>query len=287
MRNPTMVIFFALLAGCSSPQKVYLPVDRSNSINLRLWEGPPGCPGSSGLQAADAFTASLVVSKIVGYVVELADKKLQDELKLYTAVYSSAASGPLYAIATDLRLKSNCFEFSRSANGVSAMTLTGELSLEQFGGKHRSGEDSVASGRQNGALRLVVRPLKLSYGSSAVKTTGEIGVIIKAELSTIWREANRGYKQESEPVTLIEQKIAPDGVLKNINIGPSPEHSIPLAPWSSYPGQQYGGNWTTLTITVAEAGNKPWLLENGTRLFHDNKEKVSGQVSEALAKLLQ
>lgn len=269
-KNAFLLMTVLGCSGCTT-HKAFIPLDVSEKNSLTLYRGSGDCVEDSRDLTETILT--LAITKLTGYVVDQIDKRLQDEVALYTAVYgssfeASSQNTSFYEVGADsLQMKVNCMKFTRRTGGEVAMEVIAGLKIEDE--------------------TLILSPRTLVYNKTAAKSANVVGSVIKVKFSTTWREENRGmHEDESGAITLLAEKVdlskGPKAFdYRNQNIA----RSVPLPPWSRFDKIAYGKNRVLVTFTVAEAGNQPWLLENGAKLFHDNKEKLATQLSEAALKL--
>lgn len=234
-----------------------------------------------GLQpkaAVEAMVLGYLIDKGVSFLVDRADKALQDEIAKYTAAYEASATLNFYEGGGSLTLANKCLRVTRISDDDKKLVLM----------------DYLAGFELDRNERLRIRPLRLYYAHPAVKTdaSGKYGISAKLKLHITWRQDNRSLVQSDYPdIALLSEKI----VFKDkayfyksyydpLKPEESPSVLAPLPPWSVYGVTQYGGNLTAATVSVAEAGHVPKLLEKAAELFADKKDKIEEQVKDALNK---
>lgn len=295
-----------LLAGCATTGPYYVPAKEAN-VSLSLFGAAQASEsidptGTKGLSLKDeeahekqvvqwcggnpdgvapALGAGVVlwlVDQGLSYFVNEVDDALQREVALYTASFKGDAAKWFYVRDTaQLTLQSNCFRLTRQYDAGNnrkaiAMDLIGRMEIT---------DNAV----------LVVRPLRLFYSKAAAATdqSGQLGVAVSVKMNSIWRDTTRGKAEEAVVnLDLLTEKVTLKSDGKYFYALYPPGNSNPsyaaLPPWSAGTGNY--ASWTTTTVTVAEAGNVPWLLKNAAKLFHDNKDTVTQKLQDAAKKVI-
>ncbi|WP_173980672.1 hypothetical protein [Magnetospirillum sp. UT-4] len=229
------------------------------------------CKAPGATPAAVAGLITVGAERALAYLVDQADKALQAEMAKYTATYSASSAFQLYDKAPSL--KAQCFRMVRTAKvdgkDIVALDFVGVLELK--------GDKNV----------LTARPLRLYSEAAAAKTdaSGKVGIALSLRLDSYWREAQGGnLKAPAWSGTVLSESLEYKGVpyvYKSYSQETKPGTIGALPPWSPE-----GRNWTVATLTVAETGNPPWLLENLAKLFHDKKDDIKTKLTEAATAVL-
>lgn len=251
------------------------------------------CPARAGKVDTEALGAILVwlAGQGISYVIGKIDDRLQDELKKYTATFEGSASQQFYVDQPQPILAFPCFRMARSyvakagnedKTRVVAMDFIGKMEVE-------------------GNRRLKITPLRLYVAETAAETKkgGAVGISVGVKTDSIWRDISRGRQEAGTvDVKVLTEKVVPErgvfyqayalpraGAMSGKGIAPAV--IAPLPPWSYYSGAPQPDGQTTLTVSVAEAGEIPWLLEKAANLFHDNKDKIVDQLKDAAKKAIE
>lgn len=264
------------------------------------------CGGAVKSAALVGTALTFLIGKGVAFLVDQADKALQAEIAKYAAAYQAGADVQLYASGDKLALRHNCLRVTRMSVIDPAekaknpppkpgllMDFVARIELDP---SHT--EQTVPS-------VLKITPLRLYYATPAVKSDdGKYGVTAALDMEVFWRQDNRGFRQSDYPqIALLSETVdfnkkkdeteAARWRYKSFIHGddgkPTPAKDwpyriAPLPAWTSYGAVDYGGNFVRAKVSVAEAGNVPWLLEKSAELFSDNKDSIEEKLREAIIK---
>ena len=265
------------------------------------------CGGAKSALVGTALT--FVIGKGVTFLVDQADKALQAEIAKYTAAYQASADVELYAASGDrLTLQHNCLRVTRmSVVDSTEKTKNPALKSELLMDLVAKIELHPAHTNNSFPSALRITPLRLYYATPAVKSgDNKYGVTAALDMEIFWRQDNRGFRQSDYPqVALLSETVDlnPDkkkgeteiakwryksfihgSDRKPIAAKDWPYRIAPLPAWTSYGAVDYGGNFVRAKVSVAEAGNVPWLLEKSAELVSDNKDSIEEKLREAIIK---
>ncbi len=223
-----------------------------------------------------ATVAGYVIGEAIDFFVREIENSLKKELEKYTATYGAASVFDFYdaqrsRVSGEPTLQFSCFRLTRRI---------GQKVAFDFVGGFRILNQEVLELRP---LRLyVAEPDAESIEDNGKKKYG-LSVVLKAD--AIWRQDNSGRsaKDVLNHTVLKESFSLPDdegnaSFYRSYVGDRSKRIKAPLVPWSAYGENEYGGNSTSMRVSVAEVGNAPWLLEKGLALF----KGVSGDISKQL-----
>lgn len=239
------------------------------------------------VSALAATAAGYVAKPLIRWFVGKVDDKLQESVRKYTATYHGTADFQLY-VRSDHgpRLAHSCLRFTR---------------LVERGGQERVAFDLLAQVRIVDREVLKIRPLRLFVGEVAAKTERDfLGIAVSLKADAVWREGEESRRLEkalqidellARRVEVGNGKLPLYGTYWNAKPELDAIHwasfaSQPLPPWSRYDDVRYGGSHLALDVSVAEAGNVPWLLENAAKLFHAKRDDIVSLLEKAAEKAL-
>jgi hypothetical protein len=260
-------------------------------LESQSWAKAKPEPVEVELEAVPALViaaAGYVVKPLIRWFVGKVDKKLQEELEEYTAVYRGAADFQLYRRGSQgPRLAHTCFRLSR---------------LVERDGSEVVAFDLLAQLRIIDREVLKIRPLRLFVGETVAKTKDDyLGIAVSLKADAVWREDRETHRRAGALtveelltrrvetgsgklplyVTFWSDKSEQDDILW------SSFPSQPLPPWSRYDGVSYGGSHLALDIAVAEVGNVPWLLEKVADLVHAKRDDIVSLLEKAAERALE
>lgn len=287
-----------ILGACASGGGTYVPPkDVSTRLTL-VGKGTALPPGLTAEQAKDeaavqkecggpppasamAFSPfDWLIDRGLSYLVDAVDHRLQNELKTYTATFS--AEKQITNFYSEIpTLTYPCFQVTARYK-KDPKDETEQVAMDFIG--KMTNDDNV----------LKVTPLRLYYAASQAKTDGSqiVGVSIGLKMDNHWREVNRGESR----MGVFDQSILAEKVdfkaghfyrsyLKADAVDATRTKIGALPAVTVKKGGELGGNFLVATVTVAEVGKVPWLLEKGAGLFNDKKDDVKAKLKEAVDKI--
>jgi len=139
-----------------------------------------------------------------------------------------------------------------------------------------------------------VRPLRLYFNRGHYRKAENedvVGIVINVKLDALWMQGNYGDQK-----TLLSSRLLVDKIDLSQNRQAHYYLNNDQAAWSKLPyhpsvpfsvdtqHRRIAGELTALTITVAEAGKVPLWLKQLADAFHDNKDKLSANIKDAIEK---
>jgi hypothetical protein len=220
---------------------------------------------------------AFLIGPAIDFVLERVDKALQSELQEYVAAYSGSVDEKFYKSteANGLLTAWTCFRFSRAVGPTEqetvVMDLIGQIMLTD----------------EKDALKI--RPLRLYFEQGKAKGK-QIGVTLSMKAESVWRQDNRGLSEKVFDYHFLSDKVdITNGrpVVKYYLDSEWESHPrLRLIPWSTNQTGKMRGGDVTLTVTVAEVGAPPKLLEYAAKLFTKNKGDLAEMMKESATKLL-
>lgn len=213
----------------------------------------------------------------IDFILDGIDKALEAELKAYIAAYSGSTDGKFYkSTKTDGPVAAwTCFRFSRADGPKDQEKVVLDL----------IGQIDVTTEKD----ALKVRPLRLYFADGKAKGN-QFGVTISMKADSVWRQQNRGQSEKIFDHIFLTEKVDIS------NGGPAVKYyldrewddhpRLPLIPWSTNKKGAGKGGDVTLTVTVAEVGTPPKLLELAANVFTKNKGDLAKLMKESAEKLL-
>lgn len=234
------------------------------------------CKGPEKVPEFAFIPLTFLIGPAIDFVLDYVDKTLEERLKDYIAAYSGSLDANFYQSAGPDGPSTawTCFRFSRAikqgGKDKIVMDLLGQIVLTE----------------EKDAIK--VRPLRL-YIVQAKAKGDQIGISFSLKAEAVWRQFNRGvsekifeYKVLSEKADISSGKPV---VMYYMDSDWDSHPRLPLIPWSTNrEGSLKGGN-VTLTMTAAEVGMPPKLLEYATKLFTKNKGDLAQLMKDSAQKL--
>jgi len=220
---------------------------------------------------------TFLIGPAIDFVLDSIDKALEAELKEYIGAYSSSEDGKFYkSTKADGPVAAwTCFRFSRAVGPKDQEKVV----LDLIG--------QVAITTEKDALK--VRPLRLYFAQAKAKGD-QIGVTISLKADSVWRQHNRGQSEKIFDYIFLTEKVdisnGRPAVKYYIDREWDDHARLPLIPWSTNQEGNMKGGDVTLTVTVAEVGTPPKLLEHAAKLFTKNKGDLAKLMKESVEKLL-
>ncbi len=205
------------------------------------------------------------------------ERRFAEELKKYVAAYSASTNLDFYAPAPQAapELAWTCFRVTRAivsgSDRTVVMDLIGQLWLSP---------DKDA---------LKIRPLRVYYAKAKAKGD-RVGISVSVNAQAIWRDHNVGKNEKIFEYTLLSEKFDMTSSADDLIFYPTESwHSrpfLPLIPWSTNRDISLGGGHVMFTLTVAEIGAPPKILEAAADLFRAKKGELAKLMNNAANELL-
>jgi hypothetical protein len=268
------------------------PIDRNSAEELSLQKSC-GISGLAPMPPAMKMLNNQLLLWVAGVVLEWGldeiDQALAEELKKYVAAYKAPTidtafyQPPASGTASDIGLAlppfaQHCFRFLKVGSEVDAATGA----VRQV----RTLDLVVQLVPSERAEYMEIRPLRLFYAAPAfsakIDNGKEIGVIVDAKIDAWWRQDNRSEYKTLFAGTILQKQVKAGA--PPIIYDPAPPSRAQIVPISSVRGRQVGTTMVALTVSGTEAATPPKWLEKLSKLFHDNKGKLSDAVKKAMEK---
>jgi hypothetical protein len=238
---------------------------------------------------------SLVFGQLAHALVGKIDSSLQAELQKYATVYDATTDIQAYDGDGDhLRLRFTCFRFSR-----------GDQEQNKPDGKKVVHLDLIAQVRLSPTGdRIQVRPLRLFFDKADVTSAeGSYKLAFSLKSESTWRTKNQGQQAVTfdkvilKDETPFDVKKLPDVKSATVkyylnaitDADPAKEAktwtTLPIIPFSD-PGGPAGKPFgsSTMTMSVAENGAPPALLEKFAKAFSGSKDGLEKLLSSTADK---
>lgn len=219
---------------------------------------------------------TFLVGPAIDFVLDQIDKALQAELQQYIAAYSGTLDEKFYKSTSSRGPVAawTCFRFSRAIGtddqGKVVMDLIGQFVLTD----------------EKDALKI--RPLRLYFAQAKAKGD-QIGITLSLKAESVWRQHNIGQSEKVFEHNLLSEKVDISSGQPVVKYYLDNEWSsyprLPLIPWSTNLDESMKGGTVTLTVTVAEVGAPPKLLEYAAKLFTKNKGDIAQLMKDSTKKL--
>jgi hypothetical protein len=233
-----------------------------------------------GEESFTATVAGLLVAPAIKGFLNLIEARLTKEQEKYIKKYRGGKETLKFysQVGNSLKLNYPCFRFVRKYGKDDkeiAMDLIGQFKIFN-----------------NDILKI--RPLRLYYVKPMAKGK-EIGLAISLKANSAWKQQNEGKREDIFNQILISDKrrIEKDANnnLSYYSFEKNKKNEIVISEdWSSFPFQKLipwstnrtkeGGN-VTMTLTVAEVGKMPKILEYSAKIITKNKDKLGELLIEA------
>lgn len=279
----------------------------------------PPRPSEAGWRSLDPVTGAVavfVVSKAIDVGLSAASKALEKHLAEYTGVttgglrFGPPATQSFYKSVAPPALGWKCVRFTRMES------VKGDKKAKQLAAEAIVKFDVTPAGDA-----LLITPLRLYFDKPLARTgysgKSEFGVALGVAFDATWRAAANGEGKSTKvwSATALSQKIVginypderqeagwvgkvlPSPVRNrfhyyNVPAGPgrqvySPENPpvlVPLVPWSVGRAGPFGNG--QLTLTLAEVGDPPAVLEFFSDTLKNNQKDIGDALKDAAKKAL-
>lgn len=220
---------------------------------------------------------TFLIGPAIDFALDRIDKALEEELQKYIAAYSGSVSEKFYkSTNSDGPTASwTCFRFSRAVGLKNqekvVLDLIGQISLT------------------NEKDALKVRPLRLYFAQAKAKGE-QIGITLSLKAESVWRQHNKGQSETTFEDTFLSQKIdishGRPVVVYYLDKEWTSYPRLPLIPWSTNQEGQMKAGEVTFTVTAAEVGAPPKLLEHAVKLFTKNKGELATMMKDSAKKII-
>jgi hypothetical protein len=267
-------------------------IDRDSADELRLQDAcgiSKLAPMPPAMKALNNQILLWIVGLVLQWGLDEIDQALAEELKKYvaayqaptidTSFYKSLIPGTTPEIGLALPpIAQSCFRFLKV--GSEANAGTGDVR------QVRTLDLVVQLVPSEKGEYMEIKPLRLFYAAPAfaakIDSGKEIGVIIDAKIDAWWRQDNRSEYKTLFDGTIVQTQLKAGAAVITYDLGPASRAQI--VPISSVRDKQVGTTMVALTVSGTEAATPPKWLEKFSKLFHDNKGKLSDSVKKAMEK---
>jgi hypothetical protein len=259
-----------------------------------------------GIEGLPPVIAALVIEEASKAIIHLLDSALAEELAEYSTEYSQGSKpSPFYEAPPEAgssfspKPAWSCIRFVRY-DEKPANLADPNLRKTLTTGEARPTLDFVALIKPSpDGDYMSLQPLRLYFRRGAfekaksLERDRKVGIAIEATIDAHWRQGNRSESKTVVSTTLVKEAIEVADVATPVivyaknhdNWEPAKLPQLNTVPYSvDDSGKPVKGGFAVITMKAAEAGPAPTWLKWSSKVVHDNADKLSGALKDALEK---